>query len=369
MTHANDRPDAMPQPLKRLYTPTLVRRLATDVAAVQRRFDSAAFVATVLGSGWARLELKQRMRRISDALAQHVRGDYPAQLDVLLRIAPGYRGLLGMFLPDFVEQHGIDDFEHSVPALRELTQYSSSELAVRPFIVRYEARMRSVMLAWAHDSSEHVRRLASEGCRPRLPWAMALPRFKADPAPILPILERLQADPSEYVRRSVANNLNDISKDHPDLVLDIARRWLGTRAETDQLVKHACRTLLKRGDQRALALFGHHDAQPVSATLRLASSTVAIGGTLDFDIVVRADAATPVRLEYRIDYVTGSGKVSSKTFKIGERELQANTPMQIARHQRFTDFTTRKHHPGSHRIAIVINGVERAARRFRVAAA
>jgi 3-methyladenine DNA glycosylase AlkC len=223
------------------------------------------------------------------------------------------------------------------------------------------------MLAWAGDPSEHVRRLASEGCRPRLPWGMGLPQYKRDPTPILPILERLRADPSDYVRRSVANNLNDISKDHPDQVLAIAGRWLGEHAATEPLVKHACRSLLKRGDQRALALFGQHDVVPVRASLRLTSARVVIGDRLGFVTELRCDASTAVRIEYRIDYVNRSGGVSQRTFKIGERQLQAGRPLRIERTQRFTDFSTRKHYPGAHRIAIVVNGVERARRRFMVA--
>jgi len=227
----------------------------------------------------------------------------------------------------------------------------------------------SVMRAWAEDDNEHVRRLASEGCRPRLPWGIALQRFKVDPTPILPILERLRADPSEYVRRSVANNLNDICKDHPELVIELAARWIGQSTATDALVKHACRTLLKRGDQRVLRLFGHHDDVPVTVKLTLASNTVAIGERLSFDCVVRADAGTCARIEYVIDFVTKTGGVSRKVFKIGERQLTADAPLRLQRQHRFTDFTTRKHYSGAHRISIVVNGVQRAQRRFAVVAA
>jgi 3-methyladenine DNA glycosylase AlkC len=358
----------MAQPLKRLYTPAYVKRLAGNIAAVEPDFAAAQFVSAVLGRGWKSLELKQRVRRISTSLGEHLPGEYPAQLATLTRIAPDHAGLLGLFLPDFVEVHGQDDVVGSIPALQYFTQFSSSEFAVRPFIVRYEDHMMQVMRAWASLGNEHVRRLASEGCRPRLPWGRALERFIEDPTPILPILERLRADPSEYVRRSVANNLNDIGKDHPDLVLDTARRWLGESEATDQLVKHGCRTLLKRGDQRALKLFGQHDAVPVKAQLTLAAKTVSIGKSLGFAVVLRSAAATHARIEYAIDFVKKSGATSRKVFKIGDRKLVPKAPLRIERRHRFTDFTTRKHYPGAHRIAVLVNGVERARKKVAVTA-
>ena len=356
----------MPEPLKLLYSPAFIKTLAADLTAVSRGFDGNGFVRAVVGRGWRELELKQRVRRIATTLAATVPGNYRAQLATLTRIAGNYRGFTGTLFPDFVEVYGLDDFDASMRALAHFTQYSSSEFAVRPFIVRDEERTLRVMRTWADDPSEHVRRLASEGCRPRLPWGIALQRFKVDPAPILPILERLRADPSNYVRRSVANNLNDICKDHPDLVIQLATRWIGVSVATDQLVKHACRTLLKRGDQRALRLFGQHDDVPVSVRLTLPAKTVVIGQRLAFECLVRAEADTSARIEYVIDFVTKTGGVSRKVFKIGERQLSAGAPLRLQRQHRFTDFTTRKHYAGAHRLGIVVNGVQRARRKFDV---
>ena len=180
------------------------------------------------------------------------------------------------------------------------------------------------------------------------------------------LLERLRADPSEYVRRSVANNLNDICKDHPDLIIELATRWTGASATTDQLVKHACRTLLKRGDQRALRLFGQHDDVPVTVKLTLSSKAVAIGERLSFECLIRADADTSARIEYTIDFVTKTGRTLRKIFKIGDRQLSGGAPLVLQRHHRFIDFTTRKHYAGTHRIGIVVNGVQRGQRKFDV---
>ena len=359
----------MPTPLKLLYSRAYIEELATALGHSARAFDATAFTKSVLGNRWNSLELKQRLRRISSMLFEHVPGDYRTQLRPLKRIAPDFAGIRGLFLPDFVEVHGLDDFAASMDALEHFTQFSSGEFAVRPFIVKYGARTMAVMRRWARHDNEHVRRLASEGCRPRLPWGIGLAQFKRDPSAILPILEQLRADPSDYVRRSVANNLNDIAKDHPDLVLETATRWLGTSPQTDRLVKHACRTLLKHGDQRALRLFGHHDAVDVRVTsFSVGSKSVVIGSTLDFGFVLSAKTATPVRIEYTIDFVTKSGRTARKVFKVGEKRLEAHVPMRIVRRHRFTDFTTRKHYPGRHRIAALVNGVERGAKRFDVVA-
>lgn len=359
----------MAEPLKLLYSPTYVAVLASAIEEQTRSFDADAFKKSVLGNGWKTLELKQRMRRISSTLAEHVPGTYRNQLKTFRRLAPRFDGFRGLFFPDFVEVRGLDDFDASMGALEYFTRFSSSEFAVRPFIVKYGQRTMTVMRSWADDENEHVRRLASEGCRPRLPWGIGLAQFKRDPSPILPILEHLRADPSDYVRRSVANNLNDIVKDHPDLVLDIAQRWLGTSPETDRLVKHACRTLLKRGDQRALKLFGHHDCVDVKVTsFSVSPKSVAIGTSLSFGFVLRAQSRTPARIEYAIDFVNSKGGTSRKVFKVGEKSLVANEPLRIDRTHRFADFTTRTHYPGRHRIAVRVNGVERAAKTFAVVA-
>lgn len=351
----------MAELLKHRYSKPYVATLAAALARACPPFDRAGFERAVLGAGWPKLELKARMRRITETLHGFLPGDYRRQLAVLTEVAPGFGGFEAMFFPDFVAHYGLDDFATSVAALETFTRYSSSEFAVRPFIVRYGARMIDAMQRWAAHPDEHVRRLASEGSRPRLPWAMALPQFKRDPRPVLPILEALRADPSEYVRRSVANHLNDIAKDHPDLVLEIAQRWAGQSAATDKLVRHACRTLLKRGDQRALRIFGHHDEVPVSVTaLKLAAAQIPIGADLAFSFVVRAATDTAARIEYAIDFVKRDARASRKVFQIGVKPLSATTPLAITRKHRFRDFTTRKHYPGRHQITILVNGVARA---------
>jgi len=345
--------------LKHRYSPAYVARLGAALTKVWPKFDAAGFQRAVLGGGWSRLELKQRMRRLSTMLHRFLPLPYPKQIEVLWKVAPSFGGLEGMLFPDFIEQFGLDDFETSIGALEYFTQFSSSEFAVRPFLLRYAARMLRVMRQWAAHKNEHVRRLASEGSRPRLPWAMALPAFKKDPSPTLPILATLRVDPSDYVRRSVANHLNDIAKDHPELVLEIASRWLKANPATAGLVKHACRTLLKRGDSRALALFGYQRSESVDVLgLRLSASTLRLGDDLCFQFVVqhRAPAPLPLRLEYAVDFVKADGKTNRKIFQISEGLFVPHQPRQFERKHRFRDFTTRHHYDGEHRLSILVNG-------------
>ena len=186
--------------------------------------------------------------------------------------------------------YGLEDWDVSLPALEWFTQYSTSEYAVRPFIQQAPDIMIEQMMKWSFHHNHHVRRLASEGIRPRLPWGIALQQFKVDPAPIIPILTNLKEDESLYVRKSVANNLNDISKDHPDIVLDLAKEWLGKHSYTDWIIKHACRGLLKKGNKQALSLFGFHDTNAVQVIDFVVDRTeLCIGEEFTFSFQIRGN--------------------------------------------------------------------------------
>ncbi|MEM6379812.1 MAG: DNA alkylation repair protein, partial [Bacteroidota bacterium] len=272
-----------------------------------------------------------------------------------------------LIFPDFVEQYGMDALETSLDALELYTQYGSSEFGIRPFIITYEKETMKRMSSWAESDNVHIRRLASEGCRPRLPWAMALPKYKDDPSPIFPILEKLKADPEDYVYRSVANNLNDISKDHPELVLEVGERWYGQHPNTDWAVKHALRTLLKKGNTRAMRLFGFGDPSKIKVNNLQLSEAIPIGVELHFNFDLEVSAPGKVRLEYAVDYLKKLGSYSRKVFKISENTYEIGTH-QIHKKQWFKDFSTRKHYPGQHHLTILVNGVEKASRSFSLLA-
>jgi 3-methyladenine DNA glycosylase AlkC len=258
-----------------------------------------------------------------------------------------------------VEVHGQADPDRSIAALAALTPYLSSEFAVRPFLQQHPERMLQQHLAWAEHANEHLRRLASEGIRPRLPWGQDVPWVKKNPALVLPILKKLRNDPSQYVRRSVANNLNDISKSHPDLVLELAQRWKGQSAATNALLKHALRGLLKKGHPLALQLFGFTgDVAFELATVRITPTTLAIGEKLKFEFSLRHAGLAPAqyRLEYLLHYVKMNGSLRPKVFQIAERTLKPGESWLIRRQHSFEERTTRKHQPGIHQLQLQING-------------
>ena len=343
--------------LKAVYTNDYLRHLAATIQRIHPRFDVSGFVHTVFDAAWPQRELKARMRHITHALQTTLNLAYDDALDVLALAAVDFSGFEAMFFPEFVSAYGLAHWDHSITALAHFTQYSSSEFAVRPFIVQNPEKMMAQMLVWAEHPNHHIRRLASEGCRPRLPWAMALSQFKQDPNLILPIIECLKQDEHLYVRRSVANNLNDIAKDHPEVVLSVATRWLGDNAHTDWIVKHGCRTLLKQGHQVALSLLGWESPEHVCIAPWTLAPEVAIGETLHIDFQLHANQALGhLRIEYAIDFVRSHGKSTRKVFKIAQGHYSACEKTLHKKHS-LRVITTRKYYPGSHRLTLIVNGV------------
>ncbi len=346
----------------RFFSDKFIEELGDAILRLYPDFDKAEFSRLVYSDDWENKELKERMHHISHGMMATLPEDYARALKILTGIAPNFQGFNVMIFPDFVEKYGMDDWDLSLPALAFFTKLCSSEFAIRPFLAKNPERAMHYMYKWAEDENYHLRRLASEGCRPRLPWAMSLPVFKKDPALILPILETLQDDPVLYVRMSVANNLNDISKDHPDLVLDICERWYGHSKNTDWIVKRACRTMLKAGNKRALILFGFGDPDQLDVQgFSFDRQTLAIGDELRFSFELKLSdrEVRRVRLEYGVDYVKANNKTSRKIFQIKEADFEAGSHTIKKKHS-FKDLSTRKHYPGRHQFTIIINGVEKA---------
>jgi len=357
--------------LKDGFNKSYLNELATDIKAVYDQFLIEDFISSVMDETWCSLELKGRMRQITINLRKFLPENYAEAIGIIDRVIADYgdwlTGFGAMYFPDFVEVFGLDesDWDTSIAALERYTYHASAEFAVRPFIIKDEKRMMAQMYAWSKNESSHVRRLSSEGCRPALPWAQALPSFKKDPSPILPILEQLKTDPDLFVRKSVANNLNDISKTHPDLVAKIAKEWYGNNKDTDWIVKHACRTLLKKGNRDVLAIFGLDDADSVSSKdFSIDSNSVAIGGSFSFSFLLTTTTATKVRLEYSVDFVKANGKRSRKIFQISEIAMKANESKSYSKSHSFADLSTRKHYPGLHSITLIVNGTERGTLDF-----
>lgn len=351
----------MAELLKNYYNPTTIASLAFQIAKVYSEFESEKFQKSILNNEWEMLELKQRMRKISTQIEAFLPFDYPKQIEILKSVAPNFSGFTAMLFPDFVEVFGLSHFDISIDALTFFTQHSSSEFAVRPYLLQFPEKMYQQHLLWSKHENYHVRRLASEGIRPRLPWAMAIPVLKKNPTPIFPILENLKNDESEYVRRSVANNLNDISKDHPEIVLEIAEKWKGKSDFTDKIVKHALRGLLKKGNAKALSIFGMNQENHFEVSdFKVSKNNLKIGDFFHFEFKITSKSADnqKLRLEYKIAFRKANGTLSKKVFQISEQNVTPNATLKVYKKHAFADLTTRKHYPGEHQIFVVANGIE-----------
>jgi 3-methyladenine DNA glycosylase AlkC len=266
------------------------------------------------------------------------------------------------FLPhvNFVALFGLDHFEPAMRAQHALTQRFTAEFSIRPFLERHESATLVRLTEWAADPSEHVRRLVSEGTRPRLPWAGRLRRFQADPTPVLALLERLKDDPSEYVRRSVANNLNDIGKDHPDLLVRVAKRWLVDAGEQRRaLVRHALRSLVKAGHPGALRVLGYgREADVECRDVTFAPARVANGGkvTITFAVANGASRRQRVLVDLRVHFVKSTGRATPKVFKLKTMDLAPGEHAAIRKTISLAPMTTRKHYAGKHIVDVLVNG-------------
>lgn len=345
--------------------------IVVAVAGATRGVDADAIVAGIFDESWEGRALKARIRHIATTVRSHLPDDYAAALVIMRRAAGRVEaGSMAVWsFNDFVEEFGVEYPEVSLPALEQFTKLASAEFAVRPFIRRYPELMAAQMLAWAHDHDPLVRRLASEGYRPRLPWGMGVPELKHDPTPVLSVLSVLRQDSSETVRRSVANNLNDISKDHPDLVVGTLGEWSDGTPEMEALTKHAIRTLLKRGHAGSLGLLGFSTEPDVEVYgVIVEPSTIPIGGSvlLRFSVKSLSEGRQELMIDYAVEFQNASGKGSRKVFKGKVVGLEGGAVVVIRRKISLKPMTTRRVFPGAHEIEVQVNGVVLGSARFDV---
>lgn len=354
----------MPEQLKNIFfRKKFIDELAKRIKNEYPKFNMSQFNGLVFDKEWDDRTLKQKMRHVSECLGETLPKDFSQAVQILIKIEKHFGGFDHLTFADFVERFGLDCYDESIAALEVFTR-TTSEFAIRPFIQKYPKKTMAQMLKWAKSKKDYVRRLASEGCRPRLPWGMALADFKKDPSPILPILKILKNDPSENVRRSVANNLNDISKDNPDIVIKIAKKWFGESKEIDKIIKHALRGLLKKGNPDAMKLFGYGDVKDVKINeLKVEPQKIKIGGVAELFFELETKKKQKLRLEYALEYAKAKGKTSEKIFQIQEATYDAEKK-EFRRKLNFMDCTTRKHYPGKHKLTIIVNGNRMAKTEF-----
>lgn len=353
--------------LKDQIDTTLVTQIADRVAIIYPQFAHVKFVQAV-DTELHDLELKPRFGLIADKFFQFLPAHYPDAVQILVDILDSEKhnfeytkdiGFRMLSIPTFVEKYGTDHFEASMNAMYIITRYTSCEFAIRPFIMEYPEQSLKQLNIWVHDDNEHIRRLVSEGTRPRLPWARQLPDFIADPSPALDILAHLQDDESLYVRRSVANHLNDITKDHPSRVLDTLEIWqIDASDGTHWLINHALRTLIKKGDSRALALLGYGEANVTLDELDITPKTLNFDDslTLSFTLKNTADKSQNLMIDYIMHFVKANGKTAPKVFKLKKTMLKANETLTIKKSHSIRPISTRKYYGGQHRVEIQVNG-------------
>lgn len=361
----------MAEPLKNNYNLSYIRKLAKALQAVYPSFNQDAFVKRVVDKNWEQRELKSRLHHITHCLHDTLALPYAKAIPVLLKACKGFGGYEGMYFPDYVEQYGLQNpttahWKISIKALEAFTCVSSSEFAVRPFIIYDTPGMMAQMLKWSRHKNPHVRRLASEGCRPRLPWAMALPAFKKNPAKIFPILDNLKKDDSLYVRKSVANNLNDIAKDHPDKVIAWCKKNIGRHPHTDWIIKRACRTLLKAGNPQALQLFNYRKASKTRLSIfSMDKKQLRIGEKLGFFCAMEALPLDALRVEYAIHYLRKNGTHSLKKFHLVD-SINTESYREFSKNHSFEQRTTRVHYQGEHWLELFVNGISFGKKSFRL---
>jgi len=347
------------EPLKEMFGFAYYKKLAHAFTITYKSFAADKFINEVTQS-LETLSLNERMRNTASVLHRFLPDDYRKTIslmkDVIPQLNPGYTNLV---FPEYVRMFGPSDFTVSMEALNYFTRFGSSEFAIRSFLKSDLEKTLKIMYVWSEDESLHVRRLASEGSRPRLPWSFKLAAIIERPSLTKPILENLKQDEELYVRKSVANHLNDQTKDSPDYVLTLIKTWNNTHPHTAWIIKRGCRSLLKQVDQKSMAVFGlTRDVRVNIRKFRLAKTRLRLNETLQFQFELTSEKTVlqHLMIDYRIYYIKKSGARLPKVFKLKETELKPGAVLHLIKRQRFQDFTTRKLHSGLHLLEILVNG-------------
>jgi 3-methyladenine DNA glycosylase AlkC len=344
----------MAEPFKNFINDTVVRDIGARLQAASPGFERRRFERLGLDG------LAARAMHLTTALEATLPAEFSAAADVLERaIAGGLAGWALWPVGEYVARHGQSVPERGLQVLHALTPAFTAEWAIRPFIVNHPELAFATLARWARDPDPHVRRLVSEGSRPRLPWGLQLRSLIADPSPTLPLLETLMDDDSDYVRRSVANHLNDIAKDHPHLVADWVERHLpGASAQRRALLRHACRSLIKRGDARVLHAWGQGAPFRGEVALRVGPKRLALGESLTLEVTLqpRGRQAQSLVIDYAVHHVKANGGTSPKVFKGWALELAAGEARVLRKSHAVKPITTRRYFSGTHRVELLING-------------
>ncbi len=351
--------------LRDVFTKESVIKLAKRIKRNYSEFDEKEFIKKI-NSRLDDLSFGDRNKLIRDALIKCLPDDFETVVKILIdslgdrleyNSIEGYEGFIIMPQTYVIERLGINDFDLSMKALYEMTMRFTSEGAIRRFIEKYPEKSLKLLMEWAHDKNAHVRRLVSEGTRPRLPLESPIRMFVKDPSPIIPLLDELKDDVELYVRRSVANNLNDISKDNPRIVVDTLKKWKKKATkEREWIIRHSLRTLFKRGNKDALELMGYLKPNVSYIELELKQSSVKVGESLSFSVSFKSNSKQKLMVDYAIHYMKANGRNKEKVFKLRNLNTNVDDVINLNKKHSFREMTTRKHHKGKHFVEVLING-------------
>lgn len=359
-----------------LFNPASVAGLADELAGAWNGFDAAHFKARV-AERLDDLELKARIEWIAEVLDEMLPRDFTRAAEIIERALPDELdpGLsdddFGRFIHapygSFAVKRGLEDHrDRALDLLHAITRRFSMEYAIRPFLNRWPDESFARLEHWARDDNYHVRRLVSEGTRPKLPWGMGI---TTAPERAVPLLDILHADPTRYVTRSVANHLNDLTKIRPELVFDRLTAWRGegrqSARELRWITAHALRGLVKSGEPKALAMLGFDPGAEIDCGVEVLTPEVAIGDMLEFTVTLRAARETPVLVDWVLQFPPDAGRRGPKVFKLKQDVVRPGAPLRMdKRHRMRGDATTFRMVPGPHVVAVQVNGVRRAEAAF-----
>jgi 3-methyladenine DNA glycosylase AlkC len=360
-----------------LFNEAKVKQLASEIEEVNPPFASAAFVREVV-SAFPKQELMERIMGIRDALKRHLPEDYKEAVSIILKALPpaldntktddDFGSFIHAPYSYFIAEYGCTK-EHlsvSLKALEEITKRFSAEAALRSFINTFPEETYQAVAKWAKSPEYHVRRLASEGTRPALPWAK---KIEYNSKVMLPLLDRLHADQTRYVTRSVANHLNDVSKFASNEVLSRLEAWHKAGKQNSRelafITSHSLRTLIKEGDERALKLFGYTKAKVV-AKLSLGETRIKVGEQVEFALTLTNSEKSSANLlvHYVIHFKKANGTLSPKVFFAKKLKLNAGESVIIKKSHSLKPMTTRVLHTGEHVVEVRVNGQKVAVEKF-----
>jgi len=361
-----------------LFNAKTVGQLASEYNSALPAFDPERFARDAL-AGFEGRELLERLDWLADCIAAQLPDNFEemaAQLEAAMpppldptRSDDDFGQFIHAVPGILAVRHGLEAHRaRAMSLLYAATQRFSMEFYIRPFLNRWPEETLAALQTWAEDDNYHVRRLVSEGTRPKLPWAKAV---TLSPDQTFPLLDKLHGDPTRYVTRSVANHLNDLTKKVPDDVLSRLGRWDKARQQNARelawMKQHALRSLIKSGHAGALEALGYRADAPIDARLQISTQTASIGGALAFSCTLTAQVETPVLVDYRIVFARPEGRSGEKVFKLRKGLVGPDAPLHLEKkHNIKAAATTFTWHPGRHRLILQVNGVDRAEAAFDV---